>query len=105
MPDSPDLNVLLRRLDAVERNHTMLASSVTNMVKELDMMQTPLDELRLDRAVRVERDKHIHERFDRLEASMKGMYRLGWWLLVAVGTSAIAFVMNFIFKGGFNVVG
>lgn len=100
MPDSNELNALLRRLDAVERNHTMLSSSLTKIVDELDDLKHPLEELKMDRAVRVERDKHLHERFDRLEASMKGMQKLGWWVLAAMGTSAISFLMNFLLKGG-----
>lgn len=103
MPDS-EIGSVMRRLDAVERNHTMLASSLTQLVNELGDIRPPLDELRMDRAVRLERDRHVHERFDRLEASLKGVYRLGWWLLAAVGTSAVAFTMNFIFAGGLNVV-
>jgi hypothetical protein len=109
VPDSNnDIHALLRRLDGVERNHTLLSSSYTNMIDELDDMRKLVDELRLDRAARVERDKRLDDRFmevykglERLETSIKGMYKLGWWVLAAFGSSAVALFTNFALGGGF----
>lgn len=98
-----DINTLARRIDAIERNHTMLASSLTKMVEELEDIRKPLDDLRLDRAARLERDKGIHERFDRVERSLKGIHGIGWWLLTAAGSTGVAFLMSFILSGGLDV--
>lgn len=111
MPDSNDIHAILRRLDAVERNHTMLASTQTHFTQELENLGELIDALRLDRAARVERDKRLDDRFadvhralDRMEAQIKGVYRIGWWVLAAFGTSAVAFISNFALGGGFSNV-
>ena len=94
MPD--EFSQLLRRVDMTERNHTDLAKSVTALTENLD-------ELRIDRARREERDIRVTERFDRIEKRLDGIYKLGWWVLGAFGASAIALIVNFVFRGGFIV--
>jgi hypothetical protein len=51
-------------------------------------------------AVRAERDKHLDERLDRIENSIRAVYGLGRWVLAAFGASAIALVANFVVRGG-----
>lgn len=101
MPE--EFQVLLRRLDTTERNNADLAKSVSAIVDELSEIQKPLDELRLDRAARVERDIRHTEHFARIEKRLDAITKLGWWVLTAFGTSAIALVMNFVAKGGLIV--
>ena len=96
---------IVRRVDTVERNQSDLARSITEIVGELGEMRKPLDELRVDRAVRQERDKNLNERLDRIEASIAAVYSLGKWLLATFGAVLIVAVASFIVKGGLNVAG
>lgn len=98
-----EISQILRRLDGVESNQTLLAKSHTEFVQDLGEIRKPLDELRTDREVRKERDKNLNERLDRIEEGQRGIYRLGWWVLATFGASAIALIVNFAFSGGFRV--
>lgn len=94
---------IVRRVDTVERNQSDLARSITEIVGELGEMRKPLDELRVDRAVRQERDKNLNERLDRIEASIAAVYSLGKWLLGTIGAVVVAAAVTFMLNGGFNV--
>lgn len=99
MADGIEIAGLLRRLDAAERNGSDLAKTITRLVEELDEVRKPLDDLRLDRAVRAERDIRTTERFDRLEKKIDGVYRLGWWVLTTFGALTMAAVANLLYGG------
>lgn len=100
MPE--EIAAMLRRLDMTERNQTDFAKAVTAVITDINEIRKPLDELKTDREVRKVRDQHLNERLDRIEASIKSIYRLGLWVLTAFGSASIALVVNFVFRGGFN---
>lgn len=84
------------RLGAVERDvrdHARIFTEMTKQLTELDKKE----------AIRVLQDEHLDERLDRIERSIAGIYRLGWWILGAFGASAVALIANFAFRGGFIV--
>lgn len=99
MPDSTDLHALLRRLDTAERNHSDLSKTITSLVGEIDDLHKALDDLRLDRAVRTERDIRQTDRFDRIEKRLDGISKLGWWVLTTFGALTMAAVANLLFGG------
>lgn len=69
MPE--ELSQLFRRVDVTERNHSDLARTVTALTDRLEEVGKVVDELRLDRARREERDLRMNERFDRIEKSIE----------------------------------
>jgi len=99
-----ELEKALRRLDGMERNQSDVAKSITALIEDHNKSRNILDELRTDRAVRLERDKNLNERLDRIEASIARIHSLGRWVLAAFGAGLIALISNFLFRGGFNVV-
>ena len=101
MPD--EMSQLLRRLDATERNQSDLARQHTEIVEEVRELRRPLDELRTDREVRKERDKHLDERLGRIEKSIASVYSLGKWMLGVVGSALLLAFVTFVVKGGLNV--
>ena len=100
MPDSNDLNALLRRLDIVERNAADLARVATELTAKIGAVNSIVDELRLDRAARQERDKALNERLERIEESIEDVQKIGRWVLMAFGTSLVALIVNFVVRGG-----
>lgn len=84
------------RISALERDREAHARSIGEFTRTL---------IDLDKkgAIRDLREEHLDERLDRIERSISGIYRLGWWILGAFGTSAVALVANFAFRGGFFV--
>ncbi len=94
-----------------------LRQDVMNHAKSLSEIVTDQARLREDQrrlaetissvdkllAVRAERDKHVDDRFDRIEESIRAIHRLGMWVLGAFGAAFIALVVNFTFSGGFIV--
>lgn len=94
---APD-SVSLLRQDV--SNH---ARTIGALVEEQRSFKDELAQLQLDKARRDERAIALIDRLERIERSIDSVYRLGWWLLAAFGTSAIALVANFAFKGGFIV--
>jgi hypothetical protein len=98
MPDN-DIHAMLRRLDTMERNQSDLAKSVTEMVSDLNELRRPIDDLRIDREVRKERDIRQTERFDRIEVRLDGISKLGWWVLTTFGALTMAAIANLLFGG------
>lgn len=47
------------------------------------------------------KEKHLDERFDRLEEQVANIYRLGRWLLAAAGSTLVLAIVTFALKGGF----
>lgn len=98
------------RIDQLVRDLENQAKSISAIVLDQREMKDQIGDqskalVGIDKlmAVRAERDKHIDERFDRIERSIGGVYKLGWWILTAFGAVAIALVANFAFRGGFIV--
>lgn len=118
MTDS-ETNSILRRLDTMERNSSDLAKTITKLIDEMDVMRVALEDTRVDRAVRAERDIRINdrfdqvngkfdqvirsnsERFDQINKKIDAVYGLGRWVLGAFGALVVALVSNFLFRGGF----
>jgi hypothetical protein len=100
MPDNIDPTVMARRLDGMDRNLSDLARSVTHLVQDIDKSKNVLDELRVDRALRVERDLRIAEQFTEVKAKINGIYKLGWWVLATFGAALIMLMVNFALRGG-----
>ena len=121
VPDS-EIGAILRRLDVMERNHSDLAKTITKLIEEMDTMRVALEDTRVDRAVRAERDirindrfdqinlkfdqiaKSTNERFDQIVKRIDAVYGLGRWVLGAFGALVLALITNFMFRGGFNVL-
>ena len=98
MPPDTQSNVIPfeQRLTYVERDVRDHAKTIGEHNKELQAIVT-------ERAVNVERDIRVNERFDRLEKAINGVYKLGWWILAAFGGLLVALIANFLFKGGFSI--
>ena len=92
MPD--ELSALLRRLDAIERNQSDAAKTSSVVIEEIHGVKT-------DRAVRAERDLRLNERLERIEQSLEGVYKIGWWFLALFGAAFVSLIANFAFRGGF----
>lgn len=101
MPD--EIQHILRRLDVAERNSSDLAKSITALTSEIDELTKTIKQFEIERAVRKEQEIHRAEQMTQIKESIAGVHRLGWWVLAAFGTSAIALIANFLFKGGFYV--
>ena len=86
----------------LRKDHTQLASSLSAMALELGSMKT---DRAVEKAVQTERQANLDERLERIEESIKGLYGLGKWMLLAFGGSMIAALVTFIVKGGLNVPG
>lgn len=98
MPDSENPQVLMRRLDMVERNVSDHAKSLTALVHDVS-------ELRTKNAVDDERERSRDEWRSRTEKRLDGIYRLGWWVLTTFGAILVAMVAQFVFRGGLVVPG
>lgn len=84
------------RIDLLERDvrdHARIISEIVPIVSDL----------RQDKAIRAVEAKHLDDRLDRIESSLAGVYKLGWWILAAFGASAVSLIANFMFRGGFIV--
>jgi hypothetical protein len=81
------------RLGLVERDVRSHARTLTEITKSL------IEQDKRE-AVRVETDKHLDERLDRIEASIQSVYGLGKWLLAAAGSSLVVAIIGFVIKGG-----
>ena len=95
------------------QNH---AKTLGVLVIELRDIKDIVEQLVIDKAVKVEQDKYLDDRLRRIEASItsqtnkfdaqfKAIYRLGIWVLCAFGMALITGIGNFIIKGGLANVG
>ena len=101
---SEDLEKVLRQLDGLGRNLSDQGKSITEIVLDQRRTKEVLDEIKVDRAVRQERDKNLNERLDRIEADVSAIKKLGFWLLSAIGSGMVLAILNFVIKGGLKVV-
>ena len=81
----------------------MLVNDVQAHAKTLTELTKALMEVEKRDAVEVEAKKYMADRLDRIETSIKAIYKLGWWILAAFGGTFVATLSNFIFRGGFIV--
>lgn len=101
---SEEMEKMARRQDGMERNLSDVGKSITEIVQDHRRTKDILDELKTDRAVREERDKHLNERLDRIEADVSAIKSLGRWLLAAIGSGLALAVLQFVIKGGLKIV-
>lgn len=90
-------------LEQLHRDLIAHAGSISNIVENQRNMQLVIDEMKLDRAVRVERDRNLNDRLDRIEKSIDSVYTLGKWLLAAIGAAFLTAFVTFVVNGGLNV--
>lgn len=96
MADDENLAGTIRRVDAIERNQTDQAKTLTVLVQDVS-------QLLVKDAVNAEREKARDDWRLRTEQKLDRIYSLGRWVLTTFGAAAIALVVNFAFRGGFNV--
>lgn len=99
------------RLGTVERDLRDHAKSIGEIVLDQRGIKDQLAEVReegtqrlaeqrQERAVRAVEDKHLDERLDRIEASLRAVFGLGKWLLSAIGAVLVVAIVGFVLKGG-----
>ncbi len=81
------------RIDLVERDVQSHAKTITEFTAVITQIKT-------DAAIQEVKDGYTNERLTRIELRLNAVYRLGWWLFAAFGSSFVALVANFVFKGG-----
>lgn len=91
------------RLDIVERDVRDHSRILTEHNGSLGEQRKLLGELSRYKDIREVEDGYLDERLDRIEKSLNGVYKLGWWILAAFGAAAISLIANFAFNGGFIV--
>lgn len=79
------------------------AQAIGVLVEDHRAFKNDLAQLQVDKARRDERGLALIERLERIEKSIDSVYRVGWWLLAAFGSSSIALIANFALKGGLIV--
>lgn len=105
MPD----DTTARRLDAVERNGSDLARSVTTLTDELLQLRSRVvvledhhQENRVRSAVEIERDKALQSDISNIRSDIQSIKSLGKWALMTfIGAIILGFV-SFIIRGGLS---
>lgn len=98
-----------RRLDAIERNASDLARSMTSALEEIGALKQRARELeehhqdnRVKSAAEAERDKALQSDIANIKDDIKSIKALGKWaLLIFIGAIITAF-STFIIKGGLS---
>lgn len=105
--DAPNFEAILRRIDAVERNHTDLARSVTeitNGVGEVKGRVVELEEEHHERrvldATRAGREESMQKDIASIRGDIQGIKAAGTKLLWIVGTAIVLAFVAFVIKGG-----
>lgn len=101
MPD--ETQAMLRRLDTIERNQTDQAGTLTAEAHAIDGLEKADRAAEIERVRREGKDAALELRLGAIEQRINGIYRLGFWVLTAFGTSTVALLVNFLFKGGIVV--
>jgi uncharacterized coiled-coil protein SlyX len=86
-----------------EQRLTSIEHQLSSHDQRLQSLERMVSEAKTDRAVRMERDKHLDRRFDKLEqdvGDVKGYLLKIVWLIVA---GIVAAFMAFLVNGGFSV--
>lgn len=79
------------------QSHARILAELTNEIDKLRTAQTAQDKAD---ALRQMKDEYLDERLDRIEASIKSVYSLGKWVLVAFGTVLVSALATFVVRGG-----
>ncbi len=105
-----EIQSILRRLDATERNHTDLAASHTRQVEQASEMSRRLEALeavqsdrRVDDARREEREKAMQKDIADVRDDIKSIKGAFTKLLWIVGTAVIGAFVAFILAGGLKI--
>lgn len=105
-----ELQSLLRRLDATERNHTDLAAShtrqvehFTDMEKRLAALETIYSDRRVDDARREEREKSMSKDIADVKEDVRAIKGGFNKLLLIVATPIVGAIILFITKGGLTI--
>ncbi|WP_105430239.1 hypothetical protein [Neorhizobium sp. T6_25] len=92
------------RIDFLERDVQGHARIITEYNGKISAISKGIEEISAemdkDKAVQEVRDEYLEKRLTGIENSIKAVYKLGWWVLAAFGSSAVALIANFVFKGG-----
>lgn len=88
------------RLLILERNLSDQGKTITEVIGDQREIRDDVSDLKRANAVRDVEDRHLDERLDRIETSIKAVYGLGKWLLGAIGSLIVAAVVGFVLKGG-----
>lgn len=91
-------NIQLLRDDV--KSHARI---LTELVNEQRLVKEWIADNKTDKAVRAERDVHLHARLDRIEERIDGLVSIGKWILLSFGATFIAAVATFIIRGGLYV--
>ncbi len=76
---------------------------LNSQAQRIRALESTVNEANTDRAVRIERDKHLDKRFDKLEldvGDVKGYLLRIVWLIVA---GIVAAFMTFMINGGLGI--
>lgn len=105
-----EIQSILRRLDATERNHTDLSASHTRQVEQASDMHRRLEVLekvqsdrRVDDARREEREKAMQKDIADTRDDIKSIKGAFTKLLWIVGTAVIGAFVAFILAGGLKI--
>jgi chromosome segregation ATPase len=102
-------SIFLLRQDLINHSKT-----ISSLVEKLVAIEEEIVEFRIDRARRDERAETlkrdmsmIHDKIDRetatIKEQIKSIINLGKWILATFSAILIAWIANFIIKGGLNV--
>lgn len=97
---TPPVNEIERLRSDVTRHGESISSIVTEVRNTKDELQTLRNGIESERRVRLVEDKHLNERLDDIEESIKTLNKIGWWILMTFGASFIVAASSFIYRGG-----
>jgi len=83
--------------DQIERDVRDHAKTISELVNEIGKMKS---ERSTESEVKKIKDEYLDERLERIEGAVRDIYKLGKWILAAVGSTLIVAIVGFILKGG-----
>ena len=83
--------------DQIERDVRDHAKTISELVNEIGRLKSDRN---TDDAVRKVTDEYLNERLERIEGAVRDIYKLGKWILAAVGSTLIVAIVGFVIKGG-----
>lgn len=110
MSDENQIQTILRRLDATERNHTDLAASHTRQVeqaadqhKRLAALEEIFSDRRVDDARREEREKAMQKDVAEVREDIKSIKGAFTKLLWIVAAAVLGAFVTFLLSGGLRI--
>lgn len=95
-------------IEQVRREVIKHGESISSIVTDANRTKEELSTLRAgiesDRKVRQIEDKHLNERLDDIEESIKTLNTLGRWILATFSGAFIVALVSFVVKGGLTIV-